>query len=604
VHGSLSGRVCSSKCPAAKGTLVARASMDENCKYCNCTWCAPQNTTCPNSFKICKDLKCATCRRKVPGCKCPVCKATRNDGHFVLYTEENVWAKQDLDRGPCTPCPRNPAHAGGAVFGGAGVHSPDLPKQTGEGQRSDYGFQPSGFEDSEAGAGAGGQMAQGSGAASQKRKKCDDFEGRICDLEDFKKKMQEEYPFLLAAALQQHASQTQPAQSSATPPELMPSGGSAGGSLEPLFDSWEGVDAHLMFTQDSEGSDYAEYEQLLRQDQADVTQPGTVLFFICDAAPADEGGGSSSAAPSTVQRLRVTPDLTGITSDQIIAVSAATFQAALVGNSACQEPRAAVCYIGHVPVRVVGEAQVGWIVYALPDDFSTQAGAMAARAVKDAKDVPSGAWRIGTVRKGSNPMDITEVRNVECQIILDFCKDGELNRLRKLEQRVDDHDKQLEVQGKQLEDLGEQVHGHKHRLGILEGAATRQRGQQGVLKNPSMPCMPANHVERVDHSTNKPLVVMMRDSLVGSGNKAGSGLAVATAAGLGGVGKTTLARHYVLKYHDHYPYAIWWVNAEKREDVEASFARLAKHIFDDNDFCGGKEPAESIDDRLSGVRLN
>lgn len=56
-----------------------------------------------------------------------------------------------------------------------------------------------------------------------------------------------------------------------------------------------------------------------------------------------------------------------------------------------------------------------------------------------------------------------------------------------------------------------------------------------------------------------------------------TGVLVQVIAGLGGVGKTQLALHYVVESHDRYR-AVWWIRADSSDRLKLDYSALAEHL--------------------------
>ncbi|MET8742086.1 tetratricopeptide repeat protein [Streptomyces sp. NPDC004728] len=67
----------------------------------------------------------------------------------------------------------------------------------------------------------------------------------------------------------------------------------------------------------------------------------------------------------------------------------------------------------------------------------------------------------------------------------------------------------------------------------------------------------------------------LRDMLTDSGDAAVT--QTSAVHGLGGIGKSTLALHYAVRYRDSYT-LVWWINAESPELIEAGLAALATRL--------------------------
>ncbi|CQD07254.1 ankyrin repeat domain protein [Wolbachia endosymbiont wPip_Mol of Culex molestus] len=70
----------------------------------------------------------------------------------------------------------------------------------------------------------------------------------------------------------------------------------------------------------------------------------------------------------------------------------------------------------------------------------------------------------------------------------------------------------------------------------------------------------------------------LHDALQRSTGRQAVILQVATISGLGGVGKSELARKYACEYKEHYDGNLVWVNAGTQKDLEESFKGLAKEL--------------------------
>ncbi|MFF2801612.1 tetratricopeptide repeat protein, partial [Streptomyces sp. NPDC058051] len=68
---------------------------------------------------------------------------------------------------------------------------------------------------------------------------------------------------------------------------------------------------------------------------------------------------------------------------------------------------------------------------------------------------------------------------------------------------------------------------------------------------------------------------LLRGKLTGAGDAAVT--QTGAVHGLGGIGKSTLALHYAVRFRDTYT-LVWWINAETSERIEAGLSGLAGHL--------------------------
>nr|CAH7766151.1 unnamed protein product [Callosobruchus chinensis] len=82
-------------------------------------------------------------------------------------------------------------------------------------------------------------------------------------------------------------------------------------------------------------------------------------------------------------------------------------------------------------------------------------------------------------------------------------------------------------------------------------------------------------------------------------------ISVATISGLGGVGKSELARKYACEYKEHYDGNLVWVNAGTQKDLEESFKGLAKELNRrlPEEACEFVKKALNIEDNLQDQEI-